>query len=107
MKEIESVNPYDLHVMIDPVGRKVNSAAVSAELDLLLDHLFPIDLKLHFALRNVGGGILITLGFLFPWHGSHLFSWSHEDSGPFLALRSGSISILWEPSGNTRVTWAS
>ena len=63
-----SVNSYDLDVMVDPVGRKINAAAVSAELDLLLDHFFPIDLELHFAFRDVAGGILFTLGFLFPWH---------------------------------------
>ena len=63
-----SVNPDDLDVVVDPVGRKINPAAVSAELDLLLDHLFPIDLELHFAFRDVAGGISFTLGFLFPWH---------------------------------------
>ena len=55
-------------MMVDPVGREINPAAVSAELDLLLDHLFPVDLELHFAFRDVAGGILFTLGFLFPWH---------------------------------------
>ena len=55
-------------MMVDPVGWKINPAAVSAELDLLLDHLFPVDLKLHFAFRDVAGGTLFTLGFLFPWH---------------------------------------
>ena len=50
-----SIDSDYFHLMTDPVGWKIDPAAVPAHLDHLFDHLLSIDLKLYLALGDRGG----------------------------------------------------
>jgi len=41
LKEVASVNPYDLHVVVDPIGREIYPALFPLSFDLLLGSSLP------------------------------------------------------------------
>jgi hypothetical protein len=60
-------------MMIDPVGRQIDSAAVATGFDLFLDHLFPVDFEFDFGGIIDRGSIVIFCLFV-VWHGVSLFN---------------------------------
>jgi len=63
-----SVYPYDFHVMPYPIGREINPAAVSTELDLFFDHLLPVYFKLYLIFVRFSFRFFCPLGFFFGRH---------------------------------------
>ena len=57
----KSINPDNLHVMIDPVRREINPSAVAAQFHFLLDHFFPENLELHLTFVGHRRGGIDTL----------------------------------------------